>query len=50
VREVTFGPSKSPLAFASDSYATEHAEETTEISPGVRRASLPPVWATGESR
>jgi hypothetical protein len=40
VLQVTFGPSKSPIASAAASYATEHAKETTEVSPGVWRASF----------
>lgn len=38
--QVRFGPSKSPLASQAASYAKEHAEETTELTPGVWRASF----------
>lgn len=40
VLQVTFGPSKSPLASSAVSYAKEHAEETAEVSPGVWRAGF----------
>lgn len=40
VLQVTFGPSKSPLASRAVSYARAHAEEAAEVEPGVWRASF----------
>ncbi len=40
VLKVTFGPSRSPLMCRAISYATEHAQEMTELEPGVWRASF----------
>ena len=40
VLQVTFGPSKSPVASRAVSYARAHAEEAAEIAPGVWRASF----------
>ncbi len=40
VLQITFGPSKSPVASQAGAYAAEHAEEATELAPGTWRASF----------